>query len=170
MAETLNDRRRVSSRFIATKILLGLVVLFLAAALILQFREGVFELNVMLVSGIVFVGLGAFFVYLGRLPVIEYSALQEKLFVTRKGKPEVEEIPLVSIDKLLFSMWGFNPANTSNYSYVIVYRSKENVRCRLRLHPILFRDDISAIIEHTRSLNPSVEVRNWSVGFNELWD
>lgn len=81
----------------------------------------------------------------------------------------LEKITIDKIEKFQFSILSFSVNNYNDYTYKIFYKNINNEICSIRIHPRLFRNDISEIIKKTKEINKKVEVCNWSFGFKEFF-
>jgi hypothetical protein len=97
---------------------------------------------------------------------IDYDDIKQILYVVDTKRQTEIEIPVEKIDKILYSAIG----GRGNKSYVIVYRDFHNQRQKVRLFPIPFDNSIDTIITDTKLQNPNLVTRNWSIGWNELFD
>jgi hypothetical protein len=97
---------------------------------------------------------------------IDYDDIKQILYVVDTKRQTEIEIPVEKIDKILYSAIG----GRGNKSYVIVYRDFHNHRQKVRLFPIPFDNSIDTIITDTKLQNPNLVTRNWSIGWNELFD
>lgn len=167
MTNSLNGRKRISSNFTLTKIFIYVAILFLVINLIT-----VFPTSFIKVAGFstAFIFFGALLYYCHTRPIIYYDQLEEKLSIKKYKTIEEIEVPIENINKILFSAFGLNLSNLSDYSYVIVYTDNAFNTKKIRLFPITFSNDISQLIKNTKAKNPNVMVRNWSFGLNELFD
>ena len=98
---------------------------------------------------------------------IDYDDIKQVLYIVdTKNQTEIE-IPVEKIDKILYSLIGFG---IGNYSYVIIYRDFQNQKQKIRLFPIPFDNSIDTIKADAKLKNSDLVIRNWSIGWNELFD
>ncbi len=98
---------------------------------------------------------------------IDYDDIKQTLYVVDKKSQAEIEIPVEKIDKILFSSVGFG---RGNFSYIIIYKDFHNQKQKVRLFPIYFDNSIDTIKMDAKLKNPNLVTRNWSIGWNELFD
>jgi hypothetical protein len=98
---------------------------------------------------------------------IEYDETNKVLYVVNSGNRPETQIPLINIDKILFSVIGFG---RGSYSYMIIYNDHNHSKQRIRLFPTPLSKEIDKIINDTKVENPDVIIRNRSLGVNEFFD
>ena len=112
------------------------------------------------------IGLTAIFYYVVTRRRIDYDDIKEIIYLVDTKRQIEVKIPVEHIDKILYSAIGARPFG----SYVIIYRDFENQKQKIRLFPILFDNSIETIKTDARVKNPNLVTRNWSIGWNELFD
>jgi len=100
-------------------------------------------------------------------PKIDYDFAEHILYIAaQKGQLE-QEVPVKQIDKILFSIFGFG---RGSQSYVIKYRDQSGSEQKIRLFTRMFDNSVTTLIKDTKAENHNLVTRNWSFGFNELFD
>jgi hypothetical protein len=112
------------------------------------------------------IALTAIFYFVSTRKRIDYDDIKQTLYVVDTKKDTEIEVPVENIDKILYSSFG----GRGTGSYVIVYRDFHNQQQRVRLFPIPFDNTIDTIKTDAKLKNPDLVTRNWSVGWNELFD
>jgi hypothetical protein len=156
-----NNRRRISSKLLYTKVFFFLWGLFFFINVItepINLKSSITLLTViLLVISIIY--------YCQTRPIIEYDFTNKVLYIIDKKLGE-NEVPVTNIQKILFSALGLS----NSYSYKIVFTDKDSNTRKVRLFPIFMHTDITKLIADVKSINPKVEIRNWSFGLDELFD
>jgi hypothetical protein len=91
---------------------------------------------------------------------------EEKLYIYPKNKPNIQ-VPLSNIYAINFSIFGFG---LPRFSYKIKYRADNDDKRSVRLFPSFSDYLVPTLFKYTQQQNPYVNIRNWSVGINELFD
>ncbi|SHG05062.1 hypothetical protein [Flavisolibacter ginsengisoli] len=161
-----SNRYRVSTKFTLTKVFVFIGLFSIVFSTIREIGNDTFSqksITGLSLGTIVLTGL-LVFVYTRKR--IDYDDIKQILYVVDTKRQTEIEIPVEKIDKILYSAIG----GRGNKSYVIVYRDFHNQRQKVRLFPIPFDNSIDTIITDTKLQNPNLVTRNWSIGWNELFD
>lgn len=161
----MKTRVRISTTHIGTKIFLIVCLVFLFINLLTNVN---FELNELLPYFILIFIILFLFLLTSKSKTIIYNKSDCSLEIYRK-KMLLEKITIDKIEKFQFSILSFSVNNYNDYTYKIFYKNINNEICSIRIHPRLFRNDISEIIKKTKEINKKVEVCNWSFGFKEFF-
>ena len=105
--------------------------------------------------------------YLNSRNRIDYDDIKQVLYVVNEKENTEVEIPVDRIDKILYSAIGFSQGYRS---YIIIYRDLTNQKNKIRLFPIYFDKSIETIKIDAKLKNPNLVTRNWTIGWNELFD
>lgn len=160
------NRYRVSSNFLLPKIFFAFLMLVALIQVIMKIGES--SLTPELFIELIFV-IGIFaslLYYVFTRKRIDYDDILHILYVVYMKKETEEEIPVEKIDKILYSFIGSKMSG----SYIIVYRDFQNQKKKIRLHPIPFEKHIGTIKTDARLKNPNLVTRDFSFGWNELFD
>ncbi len=161
------NRFRVSTKFTIVKIFVFVGLFAIILNLIKEIQNN--SLNQKSITGLSLgtLALTGLLYFVSTRKRIDYDDIKQTLYVVdTKNQTEIE-IPVEKIDKILFSSVGFG---RGNYSYIIIYRDFHNQKQKVRLFPILFDNSIDTIKTDTKLKNPNLVTRNWSIGWNELFD
>ncbi len=112
------------------------------------------------------IALTAIFYFINTRKRIDYDDIKQTLYIVDTKTQTEIEVPVEKIDKIYLSAFG----GRGNSSYVIVYRDFDNQQQKVRLFPILFDNSIKTIKADTEFKNPNVIIRNWTFGWNELFE
>ena len=158
-------RYRVSSRMPLLKIGCILFIVILLFNLVKAIENNSAGLNILpyVLGAIILAGL---FYFLHNLKRIDYDDIKQILYIVDTKNLMEIEVPVERIEKIYLSSIGFR----GNGSYVIVYKDSQGQQQKVRLFPILFDDSIKTIRADAKYKNPNVIIRNWTFGWNELFD
>jgi uncharacterized membrane protein len=155
------EKLKISSDFIFIKlVLLGLILLL---PLLLYYDYKTLKPDTRLSYAVGLIISICLLTYLFTRPTVYYN--DKALFIQRK-KMEIE-IPLENIQSIFLSVLAFS---RSGYSYVVRYINETNEISKVRIFSSMFSEPISKFIKRAKAINPKIEVRNWSIGVNELFD
>ena len=112
------------------------------------------------------IALTGIFYFINTRRRIDYDDIKQTLYIVDTKTQTEIEVPVEKIDKIYLSAFG----GRGNSSYVIVYRDFHNQQQKVRLFPILFDNSIKTIKLDTELKNPNVIIRNWTFGWNELFE
>lgn len=160
------NRYRVSTKFIFAKIFVFIGFFSVVFNLIKDIHSDTFTQTSITKLTLATIGLIGVFYFVITRKRIDYDDIKQILYVVDLKKQTEIEIPVEHIDKILYSAIGARPFG----SYVIIYRDFQNQKQKLRLFPILFDNSIDTIKTDAKVKNPNLVTRNWSVGWNELFD
>ena len=160
------NRFRISSNFIVIRIIIGFGIIGLLFDLIPDIVTG--TSNPMSIWTRVFgiLPLLGILYYFSTRKRIDYDDINQILYIVDIKNQLETSIPVENIDKILYSSIG----GISGYSYLIIYRDFQNQKQNVRLFPIPYDRTIETIKMDAKLKNPNLVTRNWSVGWNELFD
>jgi hypothetical protein len=161
-----SNRFRISTKFTLVKVFVFIGLFSIVINLIREMRSANF--NEKSITGLTLgtIALTAIFYFVSTRKRIDYDDIKQTLYVVDTKKDTEIEVPVENIDKILYSSFG----GRGTGSYVIVYRDFHNQQQRVRLFPIPFDNTIDTIKTDAKLKNPDLVTRNWSVGWNELFD
>jgi len=162
-----SNRYRVSTRFTIAKIIVCLALLLIIANLINDTLNGSITGKSSLPLAFGILVLGGILYYVCTRDILEYDDVKKVVYVLNNRRQNEKEIPVEKIEKILYSAVGFG---RGSHSYIIVYTDLDNQKHKTRLFPIPFKNDINTIITDTKLKNPALVARNWTFGWNELFD
>lgn len=166
MTENNQNRYRVSTKFTLLKVGLLIGLLSIIINLVREVRSDTFNQKAIIGLTLGTIALTGIFYFISTRKRIDYDDIKLTLYIV-DTKTETEiEVPVEKIDKIYLSAFG----GRGNSSYVIVYRDFHNQQQKVRLFPILFDNSIKTIKTDTELKNPNVIIRNWTFGWNELFE
>lgn len=161
-----SNRFRVSTKFTLVKVFLFIGLFSIVFNLVREVRGGTINEKSIIVLTLGTIVLIAIFYFVNTRKRIDYDDIKQTLYVVdTKSQTEIE-VPVENIDKILYSSFGGRGIG----SYVIVYRDFHNQQKKARLFPIPFDNTIETIKTDAKLKNPDLVTRNWSIGWNELFD
>jgi len=160
------NRYRVSTKFTLLKIGLLIGLLSIIINLVREVRSDTFNQKAIIGLTLGTIALTAIFYFISTRKRIDYDDIKQTLYIVDTKTQTEIEVPVEKIDKIYLSAFG----GRGNSSYVIVYRDFHNQQQKVRLFPILFDNSIKTIKTDTELKNPSVIIRNWTFGWNELFE
>lgn len=160
------NRYRISANFIFVKIFVFIGFFSVVFNLIRDMYNETFTQTSIAGLTLTTIALIGIFYFVITSKRIDYDDIKQILYVVDLKKHIEIEIPVEHIDKILYSVVGSRPFG----SYVIIYRDLQNQEQKLRLFPILFDNSINTIKTDAKAKNPNLVTRNWSIGWNELFD
>jgi len=161
-----SNRFRVSTRFHLVKIFIAVGLLSIAFNLLRDIHND--TINSRSIAGLAFgtAAMVAILYFIGTRKRIDYDDIKQILYVVDTKKQTEVEIPVENIDKILYSAIGVRGMG----SYLIVYKDAQKQIHKIRLFPIPFDNTIDTIKTDAELKNPNLKSRNWSLGWNELFD
>jgi hypothetical protein len=160
------NRYRVSTKFTLLKIGLAIGILSLVINFIREIRNNTLNEKTTIGLTLGIIASTCIFYYISTRKRVDYDDIKQTLYIVdTKNQTEIE-VPVETIDKIYLSTLG----GQGNSSYVIVYRDFHNQQQKIRLFPILLDNSIKTIKTDTKLKNPNVVIRNWTIGWNELFD
>jgi len=162
-----SNRHRVSTSFTIIKIFIFLALLLVIANLINDILNKSITWKSFMPLAFGVLVLGGILYYASTRDIFEYDDVKNIVYVLNYRRQNEKEIPVEKIEKILYSAVGFG---RGSHSYLIVYRDSHNLKHKIRLFPIPFKNDINTIIADTKLRNPDLVTRNWTFGVNELFD
>ena len=160
------NRYRVSTKFTLLKVGLLIGLLSIIINLVREIQRDTFNQKAVIGLTLGTIALAGIFYYILTIKRIDYDDIKQTLYIVdTKAQTEIE-VPVENIDKIYLSAFG----GRGNYSYVIVYRDFHNQQQKIRLFTIPFDNSIKTIKTDTELKNPNVIIRNWTFGWNELFD
>lgn len=166
MTKNNQNRYRVSTKFTLLKIGLLIGLLSIIINLVREVRSDTFNQKAIIGLTLGTIALTAIFYFISTRKRIDYDDIKQTLYIVDTKTQTEIEVPVEKIDKIYLSAFG----GRGNSSYVIVYRDFHNQQQKVRLFPILFDNSIKTIKTDTELKNPSVIIRNWTFGWNELFE
>jgi hypothetical protein len=161
------NRYSVSSKFTLIKIFVLVGFLSIAFNLVSEFRND--TLDQKSITGLVLgtVAMAGVFYFVSTRKRIDYDDIKQAVYIVDTKQNTEIEIPVEKIDKILYSGIGFG---NGTYSYLIVYKDSLNRQQKVRLFSNSSDHSIQTIIADAKLKNPNLVTRNWSFGWNELFD
>lgn len=161
-----SNRFRISTKFTLVKTFVFVGLFSIVFNLVRELRND--AINQKSITGLSLgtIALTAIFYFVNTRKRIDYDDIKQALYVVDTKSHSEIEIPVERIDKILYSSFG----GRSNKSYIIVYRDLYGQSQKVRLFPIPFDNSIDTIITDAKLKNPDLVTRNWSIGWNELFD
>lgn len=153
------DKIKISSSFIGQKTVLFIIMFFLLLVWsdYKRSHDGTF-----LGHATGFIIVLALLVFFFTRPNMYYD---ENNFYIAQARRKNIEIPLANIQSINYSILSFQKFS---HSYRIKYLNDNNEIKSIRLFPGM--SPISEFINCVKKENPNVTTKNWSYGFNELFD
>jgi hypothetical protein len=160
------NRYRVSTKFTILKLGILVGLFSIVFNLVSEFRNDTFTSKSIAGLTLGGIGLTVIFYFVSTRKRIDYDDIKQTLYIVdTKAQTEIE-VPVEKIDKIYLSAFG----GRGNSSYVIVYRDFHNQQQKVRLFTIPFDKSINTIKIDTKFKNPNVMIRNWTFGWNELFE
>ena len=166
MTENNQNRYRVSTKFTLLKVGLLIGLLSSIINLVREVRSDTFNQKAIIGLTLGTIALTGIFYFISTRKRIDYDDIKLTLYIVDTKTQTEIEVPVEKIDKIYLSAFG----GRGNSSYVIVYRDFHNQQQKVRLFPILFDNSIKTIKTDTELKNPNVIIRNWTFGWNELFE
>lgn len=166
MTQNSSSRQRISTDFAIQIVVISVISIFMTLAVANDFLHREFSSTT---AGLLLAMLLAILLirFLVTRPKIDYDFAEHILYIAaQKGQLE-QEVPVKQIDKILFSIFGFG---RGSQSYVIKYRDQSGSEQKIRLFTRMFDNSVTTLIKDTKAENHNLVTRNWSFGFNELFD
>ena len=160
------NRYRVSTKFTLLKIGLIIVAVSIMINLVREFRSETFNQKAIIGLTLGTIALTGIFYFISTRKRIDYDDIKQILYIVDTNTQTEIEVPVENIDEIYLSVFG----GRGNSSYVIVYRDFHNQKQKVRIFPILFDNSIKTIQTDTKLKNPNVVIRNWTFGWNELFE
>ena len=160
------NRYRVSTKFTLLKVGLLIVLLSIIINFVREIRSDTFNQKAIIGLTLGTIALTGIFYFISTRKRIDYDDNKQTLcIVDTKTQTEIE-VPVENIDEIYLSAFG----GRGNSFYVIVYRDFHHQQQKVRLFPIFFDDSIKTIKVDTELKNQNVVIRNWTFGWNELFE
>jgi hypothetical protein len=161
-----SNRFRISTKFTLVKIFVFIGLFSVVFNLVREIHGG--TLNEKAIIGLTLgtIALIAIFYFVNTRKRIDYDDIKQTLYVVDTKNHTEIEVPVENINKILYSSFG----GRGTGSYVILYRDFHNQQQKARLFPIPFDNTIDTIKTDAQLKNPNLVMRNWSVGWNDLFD
>ena len=160
------NRFRISTKFTWIKIIVFVGLYSIVFNLVRDLRSDTINQKSIAILTLVTIALTSILYFVSTRKRIDYDDIKQTLYVVDTKKQTEVEIPVENIDKILYSAVG----GRGTGSYVIIYRDFHNQQQKVRLFPIPFDNSIDTIKTDAQLKNPDLVTRNWSVGWNELFD
>ena len=160
------NRYRVSTKFTLLKVGLLIVLLSIIINFVREIQSDTFNQKAIIGLTLVTIALTGIFYFISTRKRIDYDDNKQTLYIVDTKTQTEIEVPVENIDEIYLSAFG----GTGNSSYVIVYRDFHHQQQKVRLFPIPFDDSIKTIKADTELKNQNVVIRNWTFGWNELFE
>ena len=160
------NRYRVSTKFTLLKVGLLILLLSIIINFVREIRRDTFNQKALIGLTLGTIALIGFFYFISTRKRIDYDDIKQILYIVDTNTQTEIEVPVENIDEIYLSAFG----GRGNSSYVIVYRDFHNQKQKVRIFPILFDNSIKTIQTDTKLKNPNVVIRNWTFGWNELFE
>ena len=160
------NRYRVTTKFTLLKVGLLIVLLSIVINFVRKIRSDTFNQKAIIGLTLGTIALTGIFCFISTIKRIEYDDIKQTLYIVDTKTQKEIEVPVQNIDEIYLSAFG----GRENSSYVIVYRDFQQQQQKVRFFPIPFDDLIKTIRADMELKNPNVVIRNWTFGWNELFE